>query len=62
MLSSVHSGFAMLPLKTFIDDEGITKLKQRIQSSRSELEETIGSKRLDLLEKWFDDPNHVQLE
>ena len=55
-------GFAMLPLETYTSDEEITKLKQSIHSSRSKLEGSIGSKRLALLEKWFDDADHVQFE
>ena len=62
MLSSVHSGFAMLPLATFTDKKTVEHMIERIESSRISLEQAMGTKRLDLLRKWFDDPDHVQLE
>ncbi|KAJ3487694.1 hypothetical protein NLI96_g3355 [Meripilus lineatus] len=62
MLSSVHSGFAMLPLAMFTDKKTVKTMIEKIESSRSALEQTMGHKRLEFLRKWFDDPNHVQLE
>ena len=52
----------MIPLTTYASEEDIVKLKEKISSSRSKLQEKIGVKSLELLEQWFDDPNHAQLE
>lgn len=61
MLSSVHAGYAMVPLTMISGDEKRSEIRQKIMKER-ESASTSTKKLYELQAKWLEDPNQAQLE
>lgn len=61
MLSSVHAGYAMVPLTMISSDEKRGEIRQKIMDEK-ELASKSTKKLYELQAKWLEDPNQAQLE
>ncbi|KAF8326563.1 alcohol oxidase [Cantharellus anzutake] len=62
LLASTHSAFAFLPVRAFAPAEDVERMKTSIRDAKESAKQSGQKRRLELLEKWFDDEKHPQLE
>ena len=60
--SSTNSAYAFAPLRSFVSFEEADGLVATFLTDKAATASDLGSARDELLKKWFDHPDHAQIE